>query len=329
MFGNNPFGSTPSHLSVYPPIGGHHGVNLFQQYYCDSSNCEVSDNKSKASWENDNYEIEFTDAQSAMKITNKHTGEIYRVYNDPYIGLGDKDNGGGIAHKGEFKHDSVLILDDGTQIHMDTKEKSAGGQTFLDTVTIFEPCHNKATQICGLLSNENDLHINKGSLHEYINKTGVDYNQALRFKEAFGEKDGLFIHKPDGGYHQIKTDSTAADNTAIIQQIEAQLKQHGYNGAADIWGCIKPDHCNQFCDWLIKCWFDQICHMFGNSCGVGNFNPCVQWPMPGCHPCTPVFYNQMQQFAQPGMQFPQQSAVTGPDVWALMGGANFYQAYKA
>ncbi|RXJ74434.1 hypothetical protein CS022_02170 [Veronia nyctiphanis] len=325
MYGNN-IGNQGYNAYGFGNFGAQRSHNLFECYYGDSSTSSVTDDKSKATWENDNYEIEFTESQSSMKITNKHTGEIYRVYSDPYIGLGDKDEGGAIHHKGEFKNDSVLILDDGTRIHMDTKPK--GSQTFLDTVTIFEPNKNKATQITNLLSNENDLEIKDGTIGEFHDKTGVDYDTAVRFKEAWGEEEGLYVMKHDGSFHQIKMDGTAADNKAIIAEIEQKLKDAGYPGAAGIWGSMDPAQCPQFCDWINNNWWDQICHMFGNQAGVGSFQPMPSWPMPGQNMMEQMFMQMMMQYCMQNMPMPRHQDFQPGDLWALAGGAHMYMGVQ-
>ncbi|RXJ72258.1 hypothetical protein CS022_17080 [Veronia nyctiphanis] len=308
-----------------PMMGGyglHQSQNLFKAYYGDCSTVEKTDgtgNQSdKVAWENDNYTITFDDNNASMKIVNKHTGEIYKVSGDPHLFIGDQDEPGSMKHVGDFYNDGVITLDDGTQIHMNTEESKTGkwaGMTLLDTVTIVEPCCNKATQISGLdMDSKQDLEVKEGSIHEILGwngkGTGVDYETALCFHEAFGEEEGLYLLGADGKPNLITNDDEKATINALIKEIEDKLNESGYGHVAPIWGGVKPEQMQQFCEYLMQMMFQQICTMFGNSAGVmpggglpGGGLPGGGFPGGGIgtnpFPCDHSFYQQLLQLCGP------------------------------
>ncbi|MFD2178944.1 DUF1521 domain-containing protein [Veronia pacifica] len=316
----------------YPRPGCHNpyvpGQNLFAAYYGSTSTIETDgkNGESKtAAWENDNYTITFDDSSSKMKICNKHTGETYTVSGDPHLYIGDKDEPGSNKHVSDFYNDGVITLDDGTQIHMDTIKSKTGNwqnMTVLDKVTIIEPNANKATQISNLdLDDKCNLEVKCGSIHEICGwnggGTGVDYSTALKFKEAFGEKPGLYVLGADGKPNLITSETDLADGKELIKHIEEELNKNGYGDAGSIIGGCKPGYMHKLVQYILQQYLQQICHMFGNNAGVSPFGGSGNFGQQYAHlGATQSFGQGIQNFMKP--QFTVPGFINANNVYGLM-----------
>ncbi len=108
-------------------------------------------------FENKNYSVKVGDT-GEINITNKQTGESYKVWGDPHVDVDGK-------HAFDFKGTTTLDLDDGTKITIDTTPwKGQNGATIASKVTIVDGQSDYAVQINGVDDNKTgDLTFNETS----------------------------------------------------------------------------------------------------------------------------------------------------------------------
>ena len=108
-------------------------------------------------FENDNYSVKVGDT-GEINVTNKQTGEAYKVWGDPHVDVDGK-------HAFDFKGTTTFDLDDGTKITVDTTPwKGQNGATIASKVTIVDGQSDYAVQIKGVDDNKTgDLTFNETS----------------------------------------------------------------------------------------------------------------------------------------------------------------------
>lgn len=108
-------------------------------------------------FENKNYTVKVGDT-GEINITNKQTGEAYKVWGDPHVDVDGK-------HAFDFKGTTTFDLDDGTKITIDTTPwKGENGATIASKVTIVDGQSDYAVQVKGVDDNKTgDLTFNETS----------------------------------------------------------------------------------------------------------------------------------------------------------------------
>jgi Domain of Unknown Function (DUF1521) len=108
-------------------------------------------------FENKNYTVKVGDT-GEINITNKQTGETYKVWGDPHVDIDGK-------HAFDFKGTTTFDLDDGTKITIDTTPwKGENGATIASKVTIVDGQSDYAVQMNGVDDNKTgDLTFNETS----------------------------------------------------------------------------------------------------------------------------------------------------------------------
>jgi hypothetical protein len=109
-------------------------------------------------FENDNYKVKVGDT-GEINVTNKQTGETYRVWGDPHLDIDGK-------HAFDFWGTTTLNLDDGTKITTDTTLWRDGnnGATIASKVTIVDGQSDYAVRVTGVDDNKTgDLNFNETS----------------------------------------------------------------------------------------------------------------------------------------------------------------------
>jgi Domain of Unknown Function (DUF1521) len=109
-------------------------------------------------FENENYKVGVNDT-GEINVTNKQTGETYRVWGDPHMDIDGK-------HAFDFWGTTTLNLDDGTKITIDTTPWKGGnnGATIASKVTITDGQSDYGVQITGVDDNKTgDLKFNETS----------------------------------------------------------------------------------------------------------------------------------------------------------------------
>lgn len=107
-------------------------------------------------FENENYKVRVNDT-GEIHVTNKQTGETYRVWGDPHMDINGK-------HAFDFWGTTTLNLDDGTKITIDTTPWKGGnnGATIASRVTITDGQSDYGVQITGVDDNKTgDLKFNE------------------------------------------------------------------------------------------------------------------------------------------------------------------------
>lgn len=108
-------------------------------------------------FENKNYTVKVGDT-GEINITNKQTGEAYKVWGDPHVDVDGK-------HAFDFKGTTTFDLDDGTKVTIDTTPwKGENGATIASKVTIVDGQSDYAVQMNGVDDNKTgDLTFNETS----------------------------------------------------------------------------------------------------------------------------------------------------------------------
>lgn len=108
-------------------------------------------------FENKNYTVKVGDT-GEINITNKQTGEAYKVWGDPHVDVDGK-------HAFDFKGTTTFDLDDGTKVTIDTTPwKGENGATIASKVTIVDGQSDYAVQMNGVDDNKmGDLTFNETS----------------------------------------------------------------------------------------------------------------------------------------------------------------------
>jgi Domain of Unknown Function (DUF1521) len=107
-------------------------------------------------FENENYKVRVNDT-GEIHVSNKQTGETYRVWGDPHMDVNGK-------HAFDFWGTTTLSLDDGTKITIDTTPWRGGnnGATIASRVTITDGQSDYGVQITGVDDNKTgDLKFNE------------------------------------------------------------------------------------------------------------------------------------------------------------------------
>lgn len=164
-------------------------------------------------FENDNYSVKVGDT-GEINVTNKQTGEAYKVWGDPHVDVDGK-------HAFDFKGTTTFDLDDGTKITVDTTPwKGQNGATIASKVTIVDGQSDYAVQIEGVDDNKTgDLTFNETSKGWLMDEM-VD--------------DGNVLHENPAG-----TGFVAIDDRGNVQKVdqkwidksEADLKKRGSDDA--------------------------------------------------------------------------------------------------
>lgn len=164
-------------------------------------------------FENDNYTVKVGDT-GEISVTNKQTGEAYKVWGDPHVDVDGK-------HAFDFKGTTTFDLDDGTKITVDTTPwKGQNGATIASKVTIVDGQSDYAVQIKGVDDNKTgDLTFNETSKGWLMDEM-VD--------------DGNVLHENPAG-----TGFVAIDDRGNVQKVdqkwidksEADLKKGGTDNA--------------------------------------------------------------------------------------------------
>lgn len=145
-------------------------------------------------FENKNYSVKVGDT-GEINVTNKQTGEAYKVWGDPHVDVDGK-------HAFDFKGTTTFDLDDGTKITVDTTPwKGQNGATIASKVTIVDGQSDYAVQINGVDDN----------------KTGdLTYNETSKgwLMDAMVD-DGNVIHENPAG-----TGFVAVDDRGNIQKVD-------------------------------------------------------------------------------------------------------------
>lgn len=106
----------------------------------------------KAVFENDNYKIVAADANEVL-ITNKKTGEQYKVWGDPHVQVDGK-------HAFDFWGTTTFQLNDGTKLTFETVP-AGNGMTLPSTLTITNGDYG--SRITGIDTvKQGDLHVDEG-----------------------------------------------------------------------------------------------------------------------------------------------------------------------
>ena len=145
-------------------------------------------------FENKNYSVKVGDT-GEINITNKQTGESYKVWGDPHVDVDGK-------HAFDFKGTTTFDLDDGTKITVDTTPwKGQNGATIASKVTIVDGQSDYAVQVHGVDDNKTgDLTFNETS-KGWLMDAMVD--------------DGNVIHENPAG-----TGFVAVDDRGNIQKVD-------------------------------------------------------------------------------------------------------------
>jgi hypothetical protein len=165
-------------------------------------------------FENENYSIKVGDT-GEINVTNKQTGEAYRVWGDPHVDVDGK-------HAFDFKGTTTFDLDDGTKITVETTPWKGGdnGATIASTVTIVDGQSDYAVQINGVDDNKTgDLTYNETS-KGWLMDDMVD--------------DGNVLHENPAGTGFVAVDDRGNVQTVDqkwIDQSEADLAKGGNDGA--------------------------------------------------------------------------------------------------
>lgn len=108
-------------------------------------------------FENKNYTVKVGDT-GEINITNKQTGEAYKIWGDPHVDVDGK-------HAFDFKGTTTFDLDDGTKVTIDTTPwKGENGATIASKVTIVDGQSDYAVQMNGVDDNKTgDLTFNETS----------------------------------------------------------------------------------------------------------------------------------------------------------------------
>lgn len=170
-------------------------------------------------FENENYKVKVNDT-GEINVTNKQTGETYRVWGDPHMDIDGK-------HAFDFWGTTTLNLDDGTKITIDTTPWKGGnnGATIASKVTITDGQSDYGVQITGVDDNKTgDLKFNetsKGWLMDAMVDDGNVFHENPAGKGFVAVDNRGNIHSVDQNWVN-KTDETKTGSGN--QDVDAKVK---------------------------------------------------------------------------------------------------------
>ncbi|RXJ67766.1 hypothetical protein CS022_24355 [Veronia nyctiphanis] len=283
----------------------------------------------RVEWENDQHLVTIDEHGSTMTLISKSTGNIYRMSADPVVSFDSSLQS--FIGVGEHQNHGILNLDGDVQIHLSTARSEAVNIKTLSEVLIFEIAADKAT----LMKNVNGgsphlssgMVLETGKVSDFRSQTGIDFNTSLQWLDEIEKSGGLMMLNREGRWVQLHQHENSVD--CVISDICYQLSEVGYHAASEYWSYISHNKSSGFFNWLQSAWFNEICNMYGNPCGLGCYTPCAEWPLPGCNSMSSDFYKGLSNFSGDDAAIVDESLFTGPDIWALMAAAQMFNWYSS